>query len=300
MLISSLNRDMTEKKCMVKIGGDRLENLLPVNEYNALNENKSILVSNLPKKRIFRPSPERTTPPPASTETTSITSSSCSNQQQHQHQRNQDIKAREESDDGDDVVKATPLRSSTETAQVVVSCAAEKSVDNNNAGNDDSDNNVAVVDTKKMKHRGVTSTSESVNVDEKVTPPDERRVAPIIIRASKIATSSALTDISGCSVVGSGVQVEKIEVIRLPAKLSKIRARSPTLNDASSSSTSASSDADQQRIKTIKIKSKNVENSVDIQNGGNKLKKKKRKQPSHTLGRDPIKLFRAILHYAGI
>ena len=280
MLISSLNRDMAEKRCLVKIGGDRLENLLPVNEYNALNENKSILVSNLPKKRIFRPSPERATPPPSST----TTLGSCSDQQQQQQQQqqhqqhNQDIKTREESDDEDDVVAkttSTSLRpSSTETAQVVVSCGSvDKSADNNN-GNDD--NNVVVADTRKMKHRVAMSGD---GVDEKVTP-DERRVAPIIIRASKIASSSS-SDVT----VGSGIQVEKIEVIRLPAKLSKIRAKSPTSNDASSASPSASAsaspsastDAEQQqpRIKTIKIKSKHIENSVDSQNGS-KLKKKKR------------------------
>ena len=310
MLISSLNRDMTEKRCLVKIG-DRLENLLPVSEYNALNEKRSILVSNLPKKRIFRPSPERPDSPTfaatfatsAETETSttaataagplttpsSTSTNSCNEQQQQQQQgqklMNNDARTREESfRNADADVAKTTERSSTATNDGV------RKNDIDNDGDDDKkQKNSCRVENKslfasgdvpkKMKHR-LWSSSSSTDNNEKVTTlsdvvKDERRVAPIIIKTSKFMTSTS-TEKDVSSIGGGAVQVEKIEVIRLPLHKSRshdISSNDTTSNDASSNDVSTSDDAEPRpRVSSKKLKLKNAENS------GDKLKKKKRKR----------------------
>ncbi len=187
MLISSLNREMTEKRCFVEIG-DRIEKLLPVSECNALSEKRSICVSNLlPKKRIFRPSPERssptttasphkydhsasTTPPPATTKTPKPVSA--------KEERNFDVsiigeirinKRGEESFQS--VAKATRPSS---VATTTTSAAAATTVKLNESSNRNSDNPKRLFqDVDREENYNNSSNSSSCStIKEQLSPYD--------------------------------------------------------------------------------------------------------------------------------
>jgi hypothetical protein len=119
------------------------------------------------------------------------------------------------------------------------------------------------------------------DVDEKVSSPierDERRVAPLIIRAPKMM--SADKDVGG-------IHVEKIEVIRLPAKLNnKVRASTTTPPPPKNvDSNDSSSNDDLQRQKSPSKSSQIVEKSktsksVDgsVESNANKMTKKRKRE----------------------
>ena len=322
MLISSLNRDMTEKRCLVQIG-DRLENLLPVSEYNALHEKKSILVSNLPKKRIFSPSPERTTTTTATATTAAAAATTAASKLSNTNSLKNaviseisivgEFRKREESTN---VVKATrPSPVATTTTEVasnscfqssrpsvnMISPPIEKDEKQKDSieypmesyspppltiatpRRDDSTKNRHPIE--KMKQRvtflngnesdKVTKKDNNDVDDDKVTTPiekDERRVAPLIIRAPKITTPE--------KEVG-GIQMEKIEVIRLPAKFSnRIRVPSPPPKNVDSND---SSDVDLQRQKSpskLILEKSKTSKSIDgsIEANANKMTKKRKRE----------------------
>jgi hypothetical protein len=249
-----------------QIGQDSLEKILPVSEYNALHEKRSILLSTLPKKRIFRPSPERASddPPTSQPAETSIAD-------------------REESSQ----TVATATRESPVATPLGDSCASPRrtSVDMKSEKNDSRRSPEAGSPSPPPPRRATTSGENfepraAVNKAEAARV-DERRVAPIIIRGSKITTADrdagSCGGIGSCGSLGSGIHVEKIEVIRLPAKFNGKATASTTVADDASSKDSA----EEPRPKPLslkKSKSKSVDCSVETQSGGHKKKQQQQRK----------------------
>ena len=190
MLISSLNREMTEKRCFVEIG-DRIEKLLPVSECNALSEKRSICVSNLlPKKRIFRPSPERSSPTTttaalshkydhsASTTTTAKTAKPISAKEE----RNFDvsiigeIRINKRGEESFQSVAKTTRPSSVATTTTTTSAAATATIVklNESSSNRNSDNQKSLFqDVDREDHHNNSSNSSSCStIKEQLSPYD--------------------------------------------------------------------------------------------------------------------------------